>query len=179
MRRRMWMQLPVAAIVTLAGWTNGSLLAGNGCDCGVPEATCGCAAQPVAVCCRKHCCHHHGKRYAPVQWAAQPPAGPVVASMAAPAFTTYSSVNLVAADYGLVRPMSLVQMAPASTAAAPAGLQSTESSCQGNSARIRDLEDRIDLLQQRLTKVQNNVDEQTEILLDIAARVKHLPKQQP
>jgi septal ring factor EnvC (AmiA/AmiB activator) len=94
--------------------------------------------------------------------------------MAAPSFNTLSSVNFVAAsDLNFVRPVSLVQLSAAAPAAAPAA--TPESSCQGNAARIRDLEERIDLLQDRLNKVQGNVAEQTEILREIAARIKSMP----
>jgi hypothetical protein len=152
---------------------------GYGCGCQVPAAASGAyccpQAQPVVVC-RKHCKHHGHMGH---HYAAAPPVGPVVASVAAPQFATMSAINLVAAPtvqmVSAVQPTSIVQMAPQSYVpqAAP------QATCQASGPALLELEERVNLLQRRLDRVQMNVEEQTEILRAIAQKLGTAPASAP
>ena len=147
------------------------------CGCNYNATTCS-APQSAASCCPcrqiivfggKHHCKHHGCG----AWMPAPPAGPVVTSIAAPQFAPLSTVGLVAA------PMSLAYVAPQAYApqvAPQAAPLSHEASCNGSGSKVLELESRIDLIQRRLDRVQSNMDEQTDLLREIAQRLVAIEK---
>ena len=146
---------------------------GPGCGCNYNETTCS-APQSAGNCCPcrqiivfggKHHCKHHGCG----SWMPAPPAGPVVTSIAAPQFASLSTVGLVAA------PMSLAYVAPQAYAPQAAPL-SHEATCNGSGSKVLELEGRIDLIQRRLDRVQSNMDEQTDLLREIAQRLVAIEK---
>src|SRR5687767_7357182 len=151
----------VLAACTL-GVSTSAIAGGPGCDCHyAAQATCG-APQSAGNCCQvivvrgKHHCKHHGC----ASWMPAPPAGPVVSSVAAPQFTSLSTIGLMAA------PVSLAYVAP--QAIAPQAAPQAEPTCHANGSKVLELESRIDLLQRRLDRFQTNMDEQTDLLREIA-----------
>jgi hypothetical protein len=135
-------------------------------NCGVPQSAGNyCPAPQVVVVCGKHHCKHHGCAH----WMPAPPVGPVVSSVAAPQFTSLSTVGLMAAPVSLayVAPQAYVPQAIAPQAAP----LSHEATCNGTGSKVLELESRIDLIQRRLDRVQSNMDEQTDLLREIANRL--------
>jgi len=160
------------------GLTTAASAGGPGCGCNYntqmtcsapPSAANCCPCRQIIVFGGKHHCKHHGCG----SWMPAPPSGPVVTSIAAPQFTSLSTVGLVAA------PMSLAYVAPQAYApqvAPQAAPLSHEATCNGSSSKVLELESRIDLIQRRLDRVQSNMDEQTDLLREIAQRLVAIEK---
>ena len=177
------LRIGVFAMVMSAALQAGgvTLWADGGCGCAVAPHCC-----PPAARCQTHCRHHHHHHHC---WAPPPPTGNVVGSMAAPTFmTTTSAVPLaVMSDFAMmnaVRPVSLIQAAPAMTASCASQQSSTQSCAAGaaataemqaissaNNARINDIEDRVEALRKRVNTLQGSIDDQTRLLQTIVEKL--------
>jgi hypothetical protein len=109
--------------------------------------------------------------------------GPVVQSMAAPNFAVSQSTIPLAfasqfavvptvqaatfAQYAPVQP----QFAPVQPQAAPVAQAQSESTCQASSSRLLEMEQRVEMLRSRVNVLQTSIDNQTELLQAIVARL--------
>jgi hypothetical protein len=156
------------ALVLLSQGLATPAIAGHGHGCGC-EASCGYYVPK----CRHHC--HHKCCCQP--WAALPPSGPVVQSMAAPNFAvSQATIPLAFASQFAVVPTvqaaTFAQYAPVQPQAAPVAQSAqSESTCHATSSRLLEMEQRVEMLRTRVNGLQTSIDNQTELLQAIINRL--------